>query len=106
MEVFEPTPHCVNGVLTQHSHLGSSLYSLGSDPTENTFSIVIDLFTQSLHINERLLCSAIPALRRHVTIRYVVIAAVVERKKKSRVEKAITFFYNLVMICIFHHSLW
>jgi hypothetical protein len=57
--------------LNYHSAgLGSSLYSLGSDPTENTVCIVIaqqyldccllircsgNLFTESLHSNERLL---------------------------------------------------
>jgi hypothetical protein len=63
--------------------LGSSLYSLKSDPTENTVSIFIaqlyldcclliscreNLFTESLPRNERLLWLRFPAFRRHITI--------------------------------------
>jgi hypothetical protein len=63
--------------------LGSSLYRLGSAPTENTVSDVIaqqyfdcclriscrgNLFTASLPSNERLLWLRYPAFRRHVTV--------------------------------------
>jgi hypothetical protein len=63
--------------------LGSSLYSLGADPRENTVSFVIaqqyldcclfircrgDLFIESLPSNERLLWLRYSGFRRHVTI--------------------------------------
>jgi hypothetical protein len=66
--------------------LGSSLYSLGADPTENTVSIVIaqqyfncclrircrgNLFTESCLAMKVYSGSAIPAFRRHITIYFM-----------------------------------
>jgi hypothetical protein len=77
-----PSPETLNYF---SAGLGPSLYSLVAEPTENTASIVIaqqylnccllircrgNMFTESLPSNERLLCSAIPALRCHVKILY------------------------------------